>query len=189
MQSGMQDQLVRELKIQLFINHPNVAKVYGFFDDLLHFYTLMECALDGHLSDHLARKTAPLSEEEAAVLLHQTCSAVAALHTHSVIHRDLKPENLLMHEVLLKRFRELSSFVILGGVSIAVHSCVPLSVGLLSISVLKSWWAMSMIKAWIFGPSGSFFMRCYTAAILLESPVSKNWQIFFHLRSPLAIRR
>lgn len=106
MQSGMQEQLVRELKIQMFINHPNVAKVYGFFDDLLHFYTLMECALDGHLSDHLARRTVPIREEEAAVLLYQTCSAVAALHTHSVIHRDLKPENLLMHEVLLPPLRE-----------------------------------------------------------------------------------
>lgn len=61
-QSGMQEQLVRELKIQMFLNHPNVAKVYGFFDDLLHFYILMECALDGHLSDHLARKSSPIKE-------------------------------------------------------------------------------------------------------------------------------
>jgi aurora kinase, other len=95
----MQEQLVRELKIQMFINHPNVVKVYGFFDDLLHFYTIMECALDGHLSDHLLRRSVLLKEDEAAALLYQTCSAVAALHTHSVIHRDLKPENLLMHEV------------------------------------------------------------------------------------------
>lgn len=90
----------------MFINHPNVVKVYGFFDDLLHFYTIMECALDGHLSDHVQRRPNPIKEDEAAALLYQTCAAVAALHTHSVIHRDLKPENLLMHEVTHCLFRE-----------------------------------------------------------------------------------
>lgn len=46
----MVEQLTRELKIQQYANHPNIIKVYGFFDDLLHFYTIMECALDNHLS-------------------------------------------------------------------------------------------------------------------------------------------
>lgn len=34
----------------MYVSHPNIAKVYGFFDDLLHFYIIMECALDLHLS-------------------------------------------------------------------------------------------------------------------------------------------
>jgi aurora kinase len=37
---NMLDQLVREIKIQMFINHPNIIKIYGFFDDLLHFYII-----------------------------------------------------------------------------------------------------------------------------------------------------
>ena len=49
-ENNMIDQLVRELKIQILINHPNIVKIHGFFDDLLHFYILIECALDGHLS-------------------------------------------------------------------------------------------------------------------------------------------
>jgi serine/threonine protein kinase len=61
-QSSMMEQLVRELKIQMFVNHPNVIKVYGFFDDLLHFYIIMECALDGHLSDFLSKKQNSIKE-------------------------------------------------------------------------------------------------------------------------------
>lgn len=49
-ESKMLEQVVREIKIQLYITHPNIVKFYGFFDDLLHCYILMECALDGHLS-------------------------------------------------------------------------------------------------------------------------------------------
>jgi len=52
-QENMIEQLVREIKIQSCLNHPNVVKIYGFFDDLLHFYIVMECALDHRLSDVL----------------------------------------------------------------------------------------------------------------------------------------
>lgn len=46
----------------MHINHPNIIKVYGIFDDLLHFYIIMECALDGHLSDLLSKRSQPLKE-------------------------------------------------------------------------------------------------------------------------------
>jgi serine/threonine protein kinase len=38
----MMDQFVQELKINLFSNHPNVVKMYGFFCDKTYFYILME---------------------------------------------------------------------------------------------------------------------------------------------------
>lgn len=82
---------MREIKIQLFINHPNIIKVYGFFDDLLHFYIIMECALDGHLSEYIRKTTSAIPEQLAGVMLNQICSAVSLLHTESIIHRDLKP--------------------------------------------------------------------------------------------------
>lgn len=38
----MEDQLLSELKIQTFINHPNILKMYGFFDDTNNIYILLE---------------------------------------------------------------------------------------------------------------------------------------------------
>ena len=128
----MAEQVARELKLQMFVSHPNVVKVYGYFDDLLHFYIIMECALDGHLSDLLARRPAALPEEEAAVLFHQTCSAVSVLHRHSIIHRDLKPENLLMHEVPPSLPRESSRSPTSAGACSAGQASGPPSAALRS---------------------------------------------------------
>ena len=41
MQDNILEQFIRELKIQAFLNHPNIIDVYGFFHDELYFYTLL----------------------------------------------------------------------------------------------------------------------------------------------------
>ncbi len=39
------EQFIREMKIQLFLNHPNIIKMYGYFDDLSSIYILLEAAV------------------------------------------------------------------------------------------------------------------------------------------------
>lgn len=97
MEDNMLEQLIRELKLQMYLNHPNIIKTYGFFDDILNFYIIMESAIDGHLSSCLNMRNVPLSEDQASVMLFQVCSAVRALHSLTIIHRDLKPENIMFH--------------------------------------------------------------------------------------------
>jgi serine/threonine protein kinase len=38
----MRDQFAQEIKISMFMSHPNIVKVYGFFTDELYFYIIME---------------------------------------------------------------------------------------------------------------------------------------------------
>lgn len=45
----MFDQFLNEIKIQMFLDHPNIVKLYGFFDDALHFYIIMEYMEGGSL--------------------------------------------------------------------------------------------------------------------------------------------
>ena len=45
----MLEQLIRELKVQSSLDHPNIAKLYGFFHDRQNLYILMELGNDGHL--------------------------------------------------------------------------------------------------------------------------------------------
>ncbi len=45
----MLEQFIQEVKISLFLTHPNVVKFYGFFQDSLNFYILMEYMEDGSL--------------------------------------------------------------------------------------------------------------------------------------------
>ncbi len=37
----MEDQIVQEIKLQMFMNHPNVLKLYGFFNDSKNIYLIL----------------------------------------------------------------------------------------------------------------------------------------------------
>ena len=43
------NQLLREIKIQTFIYHPNIVNLYQFFVDDLYLYLLLEPCLGGNL--------------------------------------------------------------------------------------------------------------------------------------------
>jgi serine/threonine protein kinase len=53
------DQFIREIKIQMFLNHPNIIKMYGYFDDPLNIYILLEVGTGGQLY-HQLKKSQPL---------------------------------------------------------------------------------------------------------------------------------
>lgn len=40
-QDNMLTQFIRELKIQSFLDHSNIIKVFGYFTDADYFYTIM----------------------------------------------------------------------------------------------------------------------------------------------------
>lgn len=45
----MLDQFAQEIKISLFLNHPNIVRVYGCFSDKDHVYIMMEYMEEGSL--------------------------------------------------------------------------------------------------------------------------------------------
>jgi aurora kinase len=49
-------QLVREVKIQSFLNHPNIVRLYGYFLDAKNFYLLQELCCSGQLYALLKRR-------------------------------------------------------------------------------------------------------------------------------------
>jgi serine/threonine protein kinase len=38
----MVDQVFWEIKLQIYMNHPNILKLYGFFDDAKNIYLVLE---------------------------------------------------------------------------------------------------------------------------------------------------
>ena len=48
-ESQMENQLLFEIKIQTFLNHPNTLKMYGCFSDSKNVYLLLELASSGCL--------------------------------------------------------------------------------------------------------------------------------------------
>ncbi|KAK6920238.1 Protein kinase domain [Dillenia turbinata] len=83
------------MDIQSSLRHPNVLRLFGWFDDDDRVFLILEYAHGGELYWKI-RKSGFLSEKQAA-------TALAYCHGKHVIHRDIKPENLLLdHEGRLK---------------------------------------------------------------------------------------
>ena len=84
-----------EVDILRRADHPNIIKLYEFYEDEKHYHLVTEYVPGGELFDFII-KSKMLSENIAANFLKQILSAVAYCHEHNIVHRDLKPENLLM---------------------------------------------------------------------------------------------
>ena len=74
----------------MFMNHPNLIKLYSFFSDQYKVYLLMELAPDGQLYEYMSDKT-KFTEESVSFIMRQTLLGVNYMHEHNIIHRDIKP--------------------------------------------------------------------------------------------------
>jgi serine/threonine protein kinase len=53
----MIDQFILEVKIQHYLNHPNILSLHGYFDDAEHVYLMLEYMEEGTLFLHLKKNT------------------------------------------------------------------------------------------------------------------------------------
>ena len=91
-----QHQVRREVEIHSRLNHPNIIKLFGYFQDNKNIYLVMEFAEGGTLYDLFTVRKRPWTEEEAKPLTYQMLHAVAYLQMRQIIHRDIKLENVLL---------------------------------------------------------------------------------------------
>ncbi|KAH7649150.1 calmodulin-domain kinase 1 [Cryptosporidium bovis] len=87
--------LLEEVAVLKLLDHPNIMKLYDFFEDKRNYYLVMECYKGGELFDEIIHRL-KFNEVDAAVIIKQVLSGVTYLHKNNIVHRDLKPENLLL---------------------------------------------------------------------------------------------
>lgn len=85
--------LNREISILRELEHPNIVKLYGVFQEDEMMYFSMEICEGGSLKEIIDR--APMQEAEVKGVAKQLLSALMYLHRHNIGHRDLKAENIL----------------------------------------------------------------------------------------------
>lgn len=100
----MLDQFIQEIKLQQYVSHPNVVKIYGYFSDFSYFYLLLEYMEEGSLYS-LLKKEKIFKEPFTSQTLYQICKALKYMHSRDIIHRDLKPENIVISHVRFINFR------------------------------------------------------------------------------------
>jgi aurora kinase len=104
MQDNLLVQFIRELKIQSFLDHPNIIKTFAYFADEDNFYTVLELGCDGQLYDVISTGQT-LSEESTSFIIGNLLDAVCLMHRHKILHRDIKPENIVLVHVKSVLFR------------------------------------------------------------------------------------
>lgn len=95
MNSEEEKKMFKEIEILKSLDHPNIIKVYEFFNTENEFFIISELCPGGELFDRII-KTKYLSESIAAHVMKQLLSAIMFCHKNGIIHRDLKPENILI---------------------------------------------------------------------------------------------
>ena len=72
--------------LHVFKDHPNIMKVYEFYQDDHYFYIVSEFLTGGELFDKISN-LGFFSEKKAAHTMKQILSAVRYCHMNSIVHR------------------------------------------------------------------------------------------------------
>jgi calcium-dependent protein kinase len=96
-QLGSEDEqaLINEINIVKTLDHPNIMKVFEYYNTDNCLYIISELLSGGELFDKI-KDNKFIKEDVCAYLMKQIFSAVDFCHEKKIIHRDLKPENVLI---------------------------------------------------------------------------------------------
>lgn len=93
--------IVGEIRSMAMLDHPNVCKVYEWFESKNHIYQILEPLAGGELQERIdafvRNKTAPpYGEPFISDVIKQVLRALAFMHSKRFMHKDLKPQNIMM---------------------------------------------------------------------------------------------
>ena len=76
--------------------HPNIAKVYDWFEENNTAYIIMEF-ISGKSLYQVLKEENPLSEERVKRYMIEIAEALKSVHSNNLLHRDIKPENIIVN--------------------------------------------------------------------------------------------
>ena len=90
-------EILNEINILKQIDHPNVVKIFEFYNSEDAYYLITEYCEGGELFQLISKKKI-LTEIQCAYIMYQVLSAIKYCHKMKIMHRDLKPENILIYK-------------------------------------------------------------------------------------------
>ena len=88
--------LKSELNVLSNLDHPNIVKYFGEFEDDYYVHILMEYLKGYDLYKVITlKKYNEYDEKDMCQIIYQLLKALAFIHNQNIVHRDIKPENIL----------------------------------------------------------------------------------------------
>ncbi len=88
--------LKTEVKILSELDHPNIVKYFGTFEDEYYIHILMEFLRGYDLYKIISLKDyTGIDEKDMSNIIYYLLKALLFIHSKNIVHRDLKPENIL----------------------------------------------------------------------------------------------
>ena len=99
--------LLDEIQILRKLEHPNIMKIYEYFNDSKNIYIVSELCDQGDLLGKMI-KLGSMSEVVVKFLMGQILNAVSYLHDNRVFHGDIKLENVMLYKTSKKQGRRFT---------------------------------------------------------------------------------
>ena len=80
------DKLFAEVSVLKQLDHPNIMKLYEFYEDQRSYHLVTELYTGGELFDKIVAQS-HFSEEDAAVIMKQVLSGITYCHKRNIVHR------------------------------------------------------------------------------------------------------
>jgi calcium-dependent protein kinase len=95
---GQSQKLLDEIQILKKLEHPNIMKLYEYFNYKDNIYIVSELCDEGDLLGKM-NKLGSMSEVVVKLLMDQILNALAYLHANRVFHGDIKLENIMLYKI------------------------------------------------------------------------------------------
>ena len=90
-----------EIKSLKLLNHPNIIKYKGLYEDDANYYICTEYCNGGSLEfakkNYYNKYNRPLSEKIVKYFVSNILNGLVFMNNYNIIHRDIKGENILLH--------------------------------------------------------------------------------------------
>jgi len=94
------EDIEREIMVMLQIDHPNVVRLYEWYEGSTSIYLVLDALKGGTLKEviinNFQTKGRPVAEDWSRKVIYQVLQAMAYVHSLRLIHKDLKDENVML---------------------------------------------------------------------------------------------
>ena len=93
------DRMIDEISILRTLDHPNIMRIFEYFEDpeKKYYYMTSELYKGGELYQYIINK-GTVDELMARSIMKELLITVMYLHSKNIVHRDIKPENIMFEE-------------------------------------------------------------------------------------------